>query len=133
VVCLALGFSVWLLMAGPVSVAWLTPYLERELTTATVSVDIEDTQLRLGEDHSLDLRAIGVHVRDPNGRLLGELPEVDIGLSTSALLFERRIAIADRCVAPALTLAVVPTAASAAGCPMSPAPTTSTSALLADF
>ena len=105
VVCLALGFSVWLLMAGPVSVAWLTPYLERELTTATVSLDIEDTQLRLGEDHSLDLRAIGVHVRDPNGRLLGELPEVDIGLSTSALLFERRIAVQRiDAVAPALTL-----------------------------
>ena len=71
VVCLALGFSVWLLMAGPVSVAWLTPYLERELTTATVLVDIDDTQLRLGEDRSLDLRAIGVRVHDPNGRLLG--------------------------------------------------------------
>ena len=98
VASLALGCFVWLLMAGPVSVAWLTPYIERELTTATVSVDIDDTQLRLGEDRSLDLRAIGVRVRDPNGRLLGELPEVEIGLSTSALLFERRIADqADRC------------------------------------
>ena len=106
VASLALGCFVWLLMAGPVSVAWLTPYIERELTTATVSVDIDDTQLRLGEDRSLDLRAIGVRVHDPNGRLLGELPEVDIGLSTPALLFEHRIAVRSiDAVAPALTLA----------------------------
>ena len=93
VAALALGCFVWLLMAGPVSVAWLTPYIERELWTDAVAVDIDDTQLRLGEDQSLDLSAIGVRVRDRDGRVLGELPEVEIGLSTSALLFERRIAI----------------------------------------
>jgi uncharacterized protein YhdP len=106
VAALALSCFVWLLMAGPVSVAWLTPHIERELSTGTVAVDIHDTQLRLGEDHSLDLRAIGVRVHGPNGRLLGELPEVDIGLSTSALLFEHRIAVRRiDAVAPALTLA----------------------------
>jgi uncharacterized protein YhdP len=93
VVALALGFFAWLLMTGPVSVAWLTPYLERELSTETISVDIGETEVRLGEHQALDLTAVGVRVRDHDGRLLGELPEVEIGLSTSALLFERRIAI----------------------------------------
>jgi hypothetical protein len=92
-------------MSGPVSVAWLTPHIERELTTGAAAVDIDDTQLRLGEDQSLDLSAIGVRVRDPDGRLLSELPEVEIGLSTSALLFEGRIAVRRiDAVAPTLTL-----------------------------
>jgi uncharacterized protein YhdP len=106
VVSLAVGFLVWLLMTGPVHVAWLTPYLERELSTQTAAVDIDDTQLRLGEDHALDLTAVGVRVRDQDGRLLGELPEVEIGLSTSALLFEHRIAVRRiDAMAPALILA----------------------------
>ena len=105
VVALALGFFAWLLMSGPVSVAWLTPHIERELSSETVAVDIDDTQLRLGEDQSLNLSAIGVRVRDPDGRLLSELPEVEIGLSTSALLFERRIALRRiDAVAPTLLL-----------------------------
>jgi uncharacterized protein YhdP len=105
VVALALGFFAWLLMTGPVSVAWLTPYLERELSTETISVDIGETEVRLGEDQALDLTAVGVRVRDNDGRPLGELPEVAIGLSTSALLFERRIAISRiDAVAPTLIL-----------------------------
>jgi uncharacterized protein YhdP len=105
VVALALGFFAWLLMSGPVSVAWLTPHIEKELSTQAAVVHIDDTQLRLGEDQSLDLSAIGVRVRDPDGRLLSELPEVEIGLSTSALLFEGRIALRRiDAVAPSLTL-----------------------------
>ena len=105
VVSLAVGFFAWLLMAGPVSVAWLTPRIERELSSEAAAVDIDDTQMRLGEDQSLELRAVGVRVRDQEGRLLGELPEIEIGLSTSALLFERRIAVRRiDAVAPTLTL-----------------------------
>jgi uncharacterized protein YhdP len=105
VASLALGFFAWLLLSGPVSVAWLTPYLEKELSSADVTVAIDDTQLRLGEDRSLDLSAIGVRVRDPEGRLLSELPEVRIALSMSALLLERRIAVTRiDAVAPTLTL-----------------------------
>jgi uncharacterized protein YhdP len=105
VVSLALGFFVWLLITGPVSVAWVTPYIERELSRETAAVDIDDTQLRLGDDQSLNLSAIGVRVRDSDGRLLSELPEVEIGLSTSALLLEGRIALRRiDAVAPTLTL-----------------------------
>jgi uncharacterized protein YhdP len=105
VVSLAVGAFVWLLMSGPVSVPWLTPYIERELSSATARVEIDDTQLRLGDDQSLDLSAIGVRVRGPDGQVLSELPEVRIALSTSALLLERRVAVRRiDAVAPTLTL-----------------------------
>jgi Protein of unknown function/AsmA-like C-terminal region len=102
---LAVALCAWLLLSGPVSVAWLTPYLERELSTERLIVDIDGTQLRLGEDRSLDLRAVGVQVRAPDGRLLSKSPAVEIGLSTSALLIEQRIAVRRiDAVAPSLTL-----------------------------
>jgi hypothetical protein len=101
----ALGFFAWLLLSGPVSVAWLTPYLERELSTDRLLVDIDESELRLGEDRSLELRAIGVDVRAPDGRLLSQLPTVEIGLSTSAMLLEGRLAVRRiDAVAPSLTL-----------------------------
>ncbi|HLT01534.1 MAG TPA: AsmA-like C-terminal domain-containing protein [Geminicoccaceae bacterium] len=93
VALLVLGLFAWLLITGPVSVAWLTPHLERELSTERVSVDIAETQLRLGEDRTLDLSAVGVQLRDADGRLLSEVPAVEIGLSTSAMLLEGRIAV----------------------------------------
>jgi uncharacterized protein YhdP len=93
VALLAVGLFAWLLWTRPVPVAWLTPHLERELSTERVNVEIDETQLRLGEDRSLNLSAVGVHVRDADGRLLSDLPAVEIGLSTSALLLDGRIAI----------------------------------------
>ncbi|MGH6905427.1 MAG: DUF3971 domain-containing protein, partial [Geminicoccaceae bacterium] len=87
------GFLAWQLATGPVSVAWLNPYLERQLSGPRVVVELEDTQLRLGRDQLLELTATGVRVRDRHGRLLSELPEVEIGLSTSAMLLEGRIAV----------------------------------------
>jgi Protein of unknown function/AsmA-like C-terminal region len=87
------GFLVWQLATGPVSVAWLNPYLERQLSGDRVVVELEDTQLRMGRDQLLELTATGVRVRDRHGRLLSELPEVEIGLSTSAMLLEGVIAV----------------------------------------
>jgi hypothetical protein len=101
----ALGFFAWLLLNGPVSVAWLTPYLERELSKERVVVTIVSSQLRLGQDQSLDLLALGVRVSDPRGRLLSELPEIEIGLSTSAMLMEGAVAVS-RIEATAPTLAL---------------------------
>ena len=86
IAAVAIGFLAWRLATGPVSVAWLNPYLERALSGERAVVDLDDTQVRLGGDQLLQLTAIGVEVRDPRGRLLSELPEVEIGLSTSALL-----------------------------------------------
>jgi hypothetical protein len=102
---LAVGLFAWLLLTGPVSVPWLTPYLERELSTNRLRVEIDETELRLGEDRSLNLRAVGVRVRAPDGRPLSQLPTVDIGLSTSAMLLEGRLAVSRiDAVAPSLTL-----------------------------
>jgi hypothetical protein len=86
IAAVAAGFLAWRLMTGPVSVAWLSPYLERALSGGRAVVDLDDAQVRLGGDQLLQLTAIGVEVHDPAGRLLGELPQVEIGLSTSALL-----------------------------------------------
>jgi hypothetical protein len=102
---LAVGFFVWLLLSGPVPVAWLTPHLERELSSDRLRVDIDQAELHLGEDRSLELRALGVDVRAPDGRPLSRLPAVEIGLSTSAMLLEGRIAVRRiDAVAPSLTL-----------------------------
>lgn len=87
------GFFAWLLLSGPVSLPWLTPYLERELSNHSAVVAIDDTQLRLGKDRSLDLIAAGVRVSDSRDRLMSKLPEVEIGLSTSAMLLEGAIAV----------------------------------------
>jgi uncharacterized RDD family membrane protein YckC len=87
-----LSVCVWLLLSGPVSVPWLTPYLERALgDRATVAID--DTRVRLGDDRLLELTAFGVRVSDPDGRPVGELPEVAVRLSTSAMLLEGALAL----------------------------------------
>jgi hypothetical protein len=87
------GLSAWLLLSGPVSLPWLTPYLERELSSENAIVDIDDTQVRLSEHRLLELTANGARVRDLDGQLLSELPEVAVGLSTSAMLLEGALAL----------------------------------------
>ena len=87
-----------------VSVAWLTPYLRARQHRALI-VDIDQTELRLGEDRALDLRAVGVHVRDPDGRLLGASPAVGSVSARRPLLLEQRIAVRRiDAVAPSPTL-----------------------------
>lgn len=87
-----LAVGAWLLLSGPVSVPWLTPYLERALSDqATVAID--DTWVRLGDDRLLEFTAVGVRLSDASGRPVGELPEVAVGLSTSAILLEGDVAL----------------------------------------
>lgn len=84
----------WLLLSGPVSLPWLTPYVETALAgrPPVSEVEIDDTRLRLGHDHLLELSAIGVRARAPDGELLVELAEVRISLSMRALLLEGTVA-----------------------------------------
>jgi hypothetical protein len=93
IAAVTVGFLAWQLATGPVSVAWLNPYIERQLSGDRVIVELEDTQLRLGHDQLLELTATGVRVHDRRGRLLSELPEVEVGLSTSAMLLEGALAV----------------------------------------
>ena len=90
----ALGFFAWQLATGPVSVAWLNPYIERQLSGERVVVE---HRRHAGAPGARS--AARAHARpacgcsDPDGRLLSELPEVEIGLSTSAMLLEGAIAV----------------------------------------
>lgn len=79
----------WRLSQGPVSLAYLTPYLSEGLSFAEAgfSAEIEDTILTwAGWDRTLDVRAVNVRVRDRAGRLVASMPEVSLGLSARALV-----------------------------------------------
>jgi len=83
----------WRLAAGPVSLAFLTPYLEEALNQGRA----EDASIRLGNTmltwagwrRTLDIRAFDVVVIDGDGVEIAELPEISIGLSGRALLNAR--------------------------------------------
>ncbi len=83
----------WRLAAGPVSLAFLTPYLEEALNQGRT----EDAVIRLGNTmltwagwrRTLDIRAFDVVIIDGEGVEIAELPEISIGLSGRALLDAR--------------------------------------------
>ncbi len=60
----ALPLFVWRLSEGPVSVAFLTPYVEDALSAPdkNYSVQLDDTVLGLDENRLLDIRARGVRL-----------------------------------------------------------------------
>ncbi|MDX1542229.1 MAG: DUF3971 domain-containing protein, partial [Geminicoccaceae bacterium] len=51
-----------------------------------VTTTVEATELRIGRERGVALVALGVAARDAGGDVLFELPEVEVGLSTIALL-----------------------------------------------
>ena len=83
----------WRLAAGPVSLTFLTPYLEEALNRDRGG----DLGIRLGQtvltwsgwDRPLDIRARDVTVVDAADNTLAELPEIAIGLDGRALLEAR--------------------------------------------
>jgi hypothetical protein len=86
---LAAAFLVWRLSSGPVSLDALTPYVDRALagTEAGVSVEVEQTQLRLRDGAAaVDIVARGVHLSRQNGEARLTLPAVSLGLSLRAAL-----------------------------------------------
>jgi len=94
------GLSILLVVAalrlsmGPISLAFLTPYIERGLSTedGSVKVALEETILDwAGWDRTLDILARGVRVTGPNGGEKAYVPEIAISLSLRALL-EGRVA-----------------------------------------
>lgn len=84
-----LAFLTWrLTQEGPIHLRFLSSYVEQALirTDQPYRIAIDDTVLTwAGWDRALDVRAIGLRVRDLDGRELANLPEVSITFSARAL------------------------------------------------
>lgn len=85
-----LGVAIYYLSTGPVSISGINPRLEAVLNqpNSPVRFKIADTRLTwAGWDRAIDVVALNVTVSDRNDTPLALLPEVSIGISTSALLY----------------------------------------------
>lgn len=83
------GFGVWRFSQGPISLEFLTPYIEGALSApdGSVKVKLDRTVLAwAGWNRTLDLRAEGVHATDAAGQALATFPEISVRLSVRALL-----------------------------------------------
>ena len=80
----------WGLASGPVSIGFLTPYIEAALADAnrgSFDVTIEDTILTwAGWERTLDIRVVNVQTKLPSGQVIATIPDVSISLSVPALL-----------------------------------------------
>ena len=79
----------WLLSSGPISLSFLSPYVEDVLTKAESEFRIEFDDVVLawaGWERTLDVRAVGVRLLRDDGSLLASLPAVSVALSGRALM-----------------------------------------------
>ena len=79
----------WRLSSGPISLGFLSPYMEDALSAATESFDIEfdDTTLAwAGWDRALDIRVLNVRAVDTKGAVVASVPELSLSLSAQGLL-----------------------------------------------
>ena len=84
----------WRLSAGPISLAFLSPYIAGALSAATpgYGITIDDTILTwAGWDRTLDIRVVNVRAVDTNGTTVAGVPELSLSLSAKGLM-EGRIA-----------------------------------------
>lgn len=86
---IVISLLAWQLAKGPVSLGFLTEYLERAVNTGH-----RDFTLKLGNtiltwagwERALDIRVLNVSIRSLNGKTIGSVPEVAFSLSGGALL-----------------------------------------------
>lgn len=81
--------AIWQLSRGPVSLSFLTPYVEESLSGGPtgVRVRLHDTVITwAGFERTLDLRAVGLDILDDDGELVASVPEMAVQLSARALL-----------------------------------------------
>ena len=92
---LAAGFAIillaaaWRLSSGPVSLAFLSPYIEDALNAdhQAFRIRLDDTILTwAGWERTLDIRALNVRAIGPDGRLIASAPELSLSLSAKALM-----------------------------------------------
>jgi hypothetical protein len=90
VAAVAVVFAVfaWRLSAGPVSLAFLTPYMAAALeqTDSPIQLEFSDTILTwAGWERALDIRILDVRARGADGEVVATAPEISISLSVPAL------------------------------------------------
>jgi len=98
-IAIVAGLLSWQLSKGPISLSFLTPYIEQALNerSADMKVDLGDTILTwAGWERALDIRVLDVLVYDNPGAIVAAIPEVSFSLSSQALV--RRGAIVPRSV-----------------------------------
>ncbi len=81
--------AIWQLSRGPVSLSFLTPYVEQALSGGTddVQVRLHDTVITwAGLERTLDLRAVGLEILDTDGTVGAAVPEMAVQLSARALM-----------------------------------------------
>ena len=82
--------AAWRMSAGPVSLAFLTPYVQEALSydgALSFRVELDDTILTwAGWDRTLDVRAIGVRMLSTEGSLVAQVPEISLGLDGRSIL-----------------------------------------------
>jgi hypothetical protein len=86
----ALVLIVWRLASGPISLQPLTPYIEQALTAegSGLQVEVGDTAMRLSAERGIELVALDVRWKGPDGEVPIALPEIRVDLSLRALLFD---------------------------------------------
>ena len=80
---------VWRLSAGPISVAYLTPYFEVALSASdgSYAVQLNDTILDWSDEaRTLNVKLLGARVLDSEKDVILQVPELYVSLSASALL-----------------------------------------------
>ncbi len=86
---------VWRLSEGPITLSFITPYLEDSLSDPGRGIDAKISDMSLAWDEDLrrpEFRAFGISLRDSEGVAILELPRADVRISLP-LLLEGRIAV----------------------------------------
>ena len=82
-------FSAWKLSSGPISLAFLSPYIESTLATfhKSLRIRLDDTILTwAGWERTLDIRVLNVRVLSEDDTLIASVPELSLSLSAKALI-----------------------------------------------
>ena len=98
-VAIVAGLLAWQLSKGPISLSFLTPYIEQALNERSPDTQVElgDTILTwAGWERALDIRVLDVLAYDKLGAIVAAIPEVSFSLSSQALM--RRGAIVPKSV-----------------------------------
>ena len=87
---IAILLTAWRLSSGPVSLAFLTPYLEaavNDVQESETRVTIDDTILTwAGWKRTLDIRVINARTFSKSGDEIATFPQISVSLSAKALL-----------------------------------------------